>query len=178
MLTMLLGGARSGKSSLAVEMARRSGGAVVYLATSPRIDGDNDLDDRITRHVAERPEHWATIEEELDLAAAITSADDDAMLIIDCLTTWLGNQLHHGRSAVDIEAETAGALTAALLRSGDTIVISNEVGLGIVPAEPLSRGYRDLLGRVNQCWAAAADRPLLLVAGRAMPLSDPWDFLA
>ena len=177
MLTVLLGGARSGKSSLAVEIARRTGGAVTYLATSPRIAGDADLDDRIARHIAERPAGWTTIEEELDLAGSIAKAPDHDVLIIDCLTTWLGNHLHHGSGEWDVSAATDAALAAVRLRAGDTIVISNEVGLGIVPADAMTRSYRDMLGRLNQRWAAAAETALLLVAGRAIPLTDPWEFL-
>ena len=176
-LTVLLGGARSGKSSLALDLARRSRDDVVYLATSPHIAGDADLDARIDAHRAERPDHWRTIEEELDLADAIGAAGD-AFLIVDCLTVWLGNMLHHGHDEVAVQGATQAALDAVAARSGDTVVITNEVGLGIVPDNELARRYRDLIGRVNQAWVAGADRALLLVAGRALPLVDPHEVLS
>ncbi len=171
MLTVVLGGARSGKSSLAVRLGERTDGAVTYIATSPHIDGDHELDDRISLHRDERPAHWHTIEEELDLATALTSAWD-GLVLVDCLTVWLGNMLHHGRDEADVLAATTAAIDAVAHRGGDTVVISNEVGLGIVPDNELSRRYRDVLGRVNQQWVAASDRAYLLVAGRALALDS------
>lgn len=171
MLTVLLGGARSGKSTAALRIAERSGGAVCFVATSPRIDGDDELDRRIETHRAERPPAWRTIEAELDLAAAVTDAGD-AHTIVDCLTVWLGNLLHHGRTDDEILAASTAALANVTARDADTTVVTNEVGLGIVPAEAMTRRYRDLLGCVNQQWVAASDRALLLVAGRALPLTD------
>jgi len=175
MLTLLVGGARSGKSALAERLAERSGRPVVYVATAPRIPGDDDLDERIRRHRADRPQHWVTIEEELDLAAAIDAAGD-ALVVVDCLTVWVGNLLHHGRDDAEVLDASELALAAALRRV-DAVVVSNEVGFGIVPGDELSRGYRDLLGRVNQQWTTAADRALLLVAGRALRLHDPDELL-
>lgn len=171
MLTLLLGGARSGKSSLAVTIGERHRGPVTYLATSPRIDGDRELADRISAHRAERPPHWRTIEQDLDLAGAIPA--DESFLIIDCLTLWVNNLLHVGRSGDDVETASGEVIDAIGRRRGDTVAVSNEVGLGIVPENELARTYRDVLGRVNQQWAAAADRAFLLVAGRALPLHDP-----
>ena len=171
MLTLLLGGARSGKSSLAVRLGERHDDTVTFLATSPRIGGDDDLDSRITTHRAERPSHWCTIEEELDLTSAIPS--DESFLIIDCLTLWVNNLLHTGRTHAGISDASAAAIAAVAARSGDTVAISNEVGLGIVPDNELARSYRDVLGRVNQQWAAVADRAFFLVAGRALRLHDP-----
>ena len=171
MLTILLGGARSGKSSLAVRLGERVDTDVVYIATSPHIPGDHDLDDRIAVHRAERPASWRTIEEELDLAAAL-AASDDALVIVDCLTLWLNNLMHHGADQSTIEKATSAAIAAASDRRGDTVVITNEVGLGIVPDNDLGRRYRDQLGRLNQQWVAACDRAYLMVAGRALALSD------
>lgn len=176
MLTVLLGGARSGKSALAEELGRRSGGPVTYLATCPRIDGDGDLDERIARHRADRPADWTTIEEEVDLAGAVAAAD--GFLVVDCLTLWVSNLQFRGTSAPEIEAASQRAIDAVGRRAGDAVVVSNEVGLGIVPADATSREYRDVLGRVNQQWVAAADRALLLVAGRALPLHDPFDLVS
>lgn len=177
MLTVLLGGARSGKSALAEELGRRSGRRVAFVATCPRIPGDADLAGRIARHRADRPADWTTIEEELDLAAAI-DAGGDGFLIVDCLTLWVANLQFDGRAPEAILDASERALAAVARRTGDTVVVSNEVGQGIVPADAGTREYRDLLGRVNRAWVTAADRALLLVAGRALPLADPHDLLA
>lgn len=171
MLTVLLGGARSGKSSFAVRAGQRHPGGVTYIATSPHIAGDADLDDRIAAHQAERPATWRTIESELDLAAALSISDED-LVIVDCLTLWLNNLLHHGIDESGIANAALAAIAAASARTGDTIVITNEVGLGIVPDNELARRYRDTLGRMNQQWVAVSDRAYLLVAGRALLLSD------
>jgi adenosyl cobinamide kinase/adenosyl cobinamide phosphate guanylyltransferase len=172
MLTFLVGGARSGKSALALELANRQVGAVTYVATSPRIEGDADLDRRIEAHRAERPAAWTTIEEPHDLVGALTRAAD-TFVIVDCITLWVSNLLWRGDAehAVATAAQEAAATAAA--RAAPTVVISNEVGLGVHPETDVGRQYRDLLGRVNQIWAAAADRALLLVAGRALALHDP-----
>ena len=164
-ITVLLGGARSGKSSLAVELGRRAAGAVTMIVTAEPFD--DDLAARIARHRLERPA-WPVIEAPLDLAAAVGSAPPDDLLIVDCLTVWAGNCLHHG---VAIDAE--GLLAALGARPGPAVLVSNEVGMGIVPESDLAREYRDRLGRLNQAVAAAAQRTLLLVAGRAVELNDP-----
>jgi adenosyl cobinamide kinase/adenosyl cobinamide phosphate guanylyltransferase len=176
-LIVLTGGVRSGKTSLAVALARRSPAPVVYLATCPRIDGDDEFADRIDAHRAERPEGWATVEAEYALGEAITEVADGAFLVVDCLTTWVGNRFYGGDDEPAVLAASDRALAAAADRSGDTVVVTNEVGLGIVPADRGSRAYRDTLGRVNQAWVGRADRALLLVAGRALPLHDPDDLL-
>jgi len=171
---VLLGGARSGKSALAVELGRRHVGGVTFVATSPPIDGD--LSARIARHRAERPD-WPTIEEPLDLAAALARAGDD-LVLLDCLTLWVNNLMHRGDSEDDIERLSRTTALCAAARSGPTVVITNEVGLGVHPETAIGRRYRDALGRVNQHWTQAADVALLLVAGRAIPLDDPWTYLA
>lgn len=176
MFTLILGGARSGKSALAERLGRRARTAVTFVATCPRIAGDDDLANRIERHRADRPTDWTTIEEELDLAGAIDSAGN-GFLVIDCLTLWVANLQFHGHDTDAVDAASRRALEAIRRRTGDTVVVSNEVGLGIVPADATSREYRDLLGRVNREWAAVADRALLLVAGRALPLGDPDEWL-
>jgi adenosylcobinamide kinase / adenosylcobinamide-phosphate guanylyltransferase len=171
MLTVLLGGARSGKSAAALELAARSGNDVCFIATSPRIEGDAELDARIAAHRAERPAVWTTIETELDLAGALDEAGV-AHVVVDCLTTWLGNLMHHGLDDDAIALASGDALTAVGRRTGSTTVVTNEVGQGIVPADDMTRRYRDLLGRLNQDWVAASERAYLMVAGRALPLSD------
>jgi adenosylcobinamide kinase / adenosylcobinamide-phosphate guanylyltransferase len=176
MLTFLIGGARSGKSALALRLANDHDGAVTYVATSPRIEGDADLDHRIDTHRAERPSAWTTIEEPRDLGAALVAAAD-SFVIIDCITLWVNNLLWRGDQELAILASTRDAAATAGARTAPTVVISNEVGLGVHPETEVGRRYRDVLGRVNQIWGSAADRSLLLVAGRALPLHDPWSVL-
>jgi adenosyl cobinamide kinase/adenosyl cobinamide phosphate guanylyltransferase len=125
------------------------------------------MGDRIARHRAERPPGWQTIEEPRDLLGALTRADGGACVIVDCLSLWVANVLERG--AVEQEAERAAAVAGS--RAGATIAVTNEVGLGVVPAVPLARAYRDALGRVNATWAAAADEAFLVVAGRLLPLA-------
>ena len=175
MLTLLFGGARSGKSALAVALGERHGRAVTYIATAPAAV-DEDMSARVERHRAERPAMWSTIEEPLDLAGAIAAAPD-TMILIDCLTLWVSNLMWHDRSDDEIRrlADSTAGLAARL--PTPVVAISNEVGLGVHPETPLGRRYRDVLGRVNQAWATVADTNLLLVAGRAIPLDDPWDHL-
>jgi len=172
-ITLLLGGARSGKSALAVELGRRHPGAVTFLATCPPLDGE--LGARITRHRAERPD-WPTIEEPCDLAGALRSTGDD-LVLVDCLTLWVNNLIHRGDTDDAVEVVAAEAAEVGAARPGPTVVISNEVGMGVHPETQLGRRYRDLLGRVNQIWASRADTTLLLVAGRAVRLEDPWKVL-
>lgn len=165
-VTFLIGGARSGKSSLAVEIGRRHDGLVVFIATAEPFD--EDMRSRIGQHRRDRPD-WPTIEAPLDLGATIATAPDDALLVIDCITVWVANEMHHrGNPDASSVVEALGA------RSGPTVVITNEVGLGVHPETELGRGYRDELGRVNQAVAAIANTTLLLVAGRAIRLDDPW----
>lgn len=178
MLTLVLGGARSGKSTFAVDQAARLAAvagdpdAVAFVATAPRIDGDTDLDTRIARHRAERPAGWTTVEEPLDLSGALARCGA-AVVVVDCLTLWVSNLVWRG-DAPDTVVELARvAAGAAAARRSPTIVVSNEVGLGIHPATADGREFRDTLGRVNQVWAAAAHRSLFLVAGRGMVLEDP-----
>lgn len=171
-LIFLTGGARSGKSSLAVELASRQDAGVVFLATGQACD--DEMARRIDRHRAERPEAWRTVEEPLRLEAAIRRIDPAACLLVDCLSLWAANALQaHGPQQVERDAVSAAAAAAA--RAGPTIAVTNEVGMGVVPATPLGRSYRDVLGRVNGVWAAAAQRAYLVVAGRAVPLRPPGE---
>jgi len=169
-LTVLIGGARSGKSELAVRLAERQPAPVVLLATAQARDADMAL--RIAEHRRRRPPAWRTVEEPLALGAAIGSVGDDDCLVLDCLTLWTANALEV-LGASTAEAQAAAAATLAAARSGPTIAVTNEVGLGLVPDNLLGRGYRDLLGRVNAIWAEVADDVLLLVAGRVLPLARP-----
>jgi len=165
-VTLLVGGVRSGKSALAVEIGRRHDGEVVFIATAEPFD--EDTRERIDRHRRDRPD-WPTVETPLDLGSAIATAPVTALVIIDCVTVWVANELHH-RGVVDPRA-VAAALGE---RTGPSVVISNEVGLGVHPETELGRRYRDELGRVNQAIAAVATTTLLMVAGKALRLDDPW----
>jgi adenosylcobinamide kinase / adenosylcobinamide-phosphate guanylyltransferase len=165
-LVVLLGGARSGKSTLAVELASREGAPVTFLATGEA--GDDEMAARIVEHRASRPPGWTTVEEPVELRAAIEAVPAGDTLVVDCLSLWVANVLERG--GVEDEARACAAVAAA--RSALTIAVSNEVGLGVVPATPLGRAYRDVLGRVNATWVAASDRAALVVAGRALRLEE------
>jgi len=168
-LVVLLGGARAGKSALAVELARRWDGPVAYVATAE--PGDDEMVRRIERHRAERSTDWATIEEPLALRNALAGLDADTLAVVDCLTLWVANLLARGNSVLD-EAEAVAELAAA--RTAPVIVVTNEVGLGVVPATPAGREYRDLLGAVNAAFVRRADDAAFVVAGRPFPLADDW----
>ncbi|MFW6033816.1 MAG: bifunctional adenosylcobinamide kinase/adenosylcobinamide-phosphate guanylyltransferase [bacterium] len=167
-LTLLLGGARSGKSALALRRAARSGTPVVFLATAEARDAE--MADRIARHRADRPSAWQTVEAPLDVATPLRAAPGDAAVVVDCLSLWVSNLLEHERSDDDIVAAAEEAARLAAARPGPTLAVSNEVGMGIVPVHELGRRYRDLLGRVNATWAAAAAEAFLVVAGRQLRL--------
>jgi adenosyl cobinamide kinase/adenosyl cobinamide phosphate guanylyltransferase len=170
-LTLLIGGARSGKSALAVRMAMSTGRPVVVLVTGQATD--EEMAERIRRHRAGRPDEWPTIEAPTELAAAIESCPPASTLIVDCLTLWVANLLATGCTDRDVEERAVRGARLAGSRPGSTFAVSNEVGSGIVPVNDLARRYRDVLGRTNQLWAQAADRALLAIAGRVLPLDDP-----
>lgn len=164
-LTVLLGGARSGKSSLAVRLASETGGPVTFIATGEA--RDDEMAARIEAHRGERPAEWTTVEEPLALQDAIEQAR--GVLIVDCLSLWVANALERDEPAA-VEEAAARAARAAAGREASTFAVSNEVGLGVVPATDLGRIYRDVLGRVNAAWVAAAEQAYLVVAGRALAL--------
>ena len=126
---------------------------------------------RIAQHRTERPEAWRTVEEPIALRSALASVEPDACVVVDCLTLWVANLLARGDDVLP-EAEAVAELAAE--RRGPTIVVSNEVGLGIVPASPVAREYRDLLGAVNAAFVRRADDAAFVVAGRAIPLQPGW----
>jgi adenosylcobinamide kinase / adenosylcobinamide-phosphate guanylyltransferase len=168
-LTVLLGGARSGKSRLAVELAVASGSPVTFVVTGEALD--DEMAARIAAHRAERPADWLTVEEPYALEEAVSAADPARTLVVDCLTLWTANALaRDGKPDRVLEAATRAAAAAAR-REALTIAVSNEVGLGIVPIEPLGRVYRDLLGSVNYAWVEASADAALVVAGRALRLA-------
>ncbi|HEY4034311.1 MAG TPA: bifunctional adenosylcobinamide kinase/adenosylcobinamide-phosphate guanylyltransferase [Ktedonobacteraceae bacterium] len=177
-LILILGGARSGKSTFAEQLAQRSERSVAFIATATA--SDEDMRDRIMRHCAARPSHWHTFEEPLKLAEALRQAANVAdVILLDCITVWLSNWLSQGdpdhvETAAISSSYTEGALdaieelltTLTVLDASKTLIaVTNEVGLGIVPAYALGRIYRDVLGRVNQRLATAAARVYLMIAG-------------
>jgi adenosyl cobinamide kinase/adenosyl cobinamide phosphate guanylyltransferase len=170
-LTVLLGGARSGKSALAVRAAGAWTGPVAVVVTAEARDAE--MAARIERHRAERPDGWRTVEAPRELAAALREVAADALVIVDCLTLWVSNLVEAGLDDAEVARRAREAAALAAARAAPTLAISNEVGSGVVPANALARRYRDLLGEANATWAAAAERALLLVAGRALPLQDP-----
>lgn len=167
-LTLLTGGVRAGKSRLATALANESSDDVVYIATATA--GDDEMAARIAAHRAQRPASWRTIEAPLDLAGALSSSGT-SFAVIDCLTLWVSNLIHEGVSDTDILERSSGALASA--RDRAAVVVTNEVGGGIVPANALGRRFQDLLGRVNVQWSAAAADAYLVVAGRTLPLTPP-----
>ena len=173
-LILILGGARSGKSSYAERLARERGGEVLFVATATA--GDEEMAARIAAHRAARPASWRTLEAPTDVAARVAGANDPApTIVLDCLTLLVSNLLLAHEAAGEttvaraVEAEIDALLVQVDLGAAAWIVVSNEVGMGLVPPYPLGRAYRDLLGRVNARIAARADRAYLLVAG--LPLN-------
>jgi adenosylcobinamide kinase / adenosylcobinamide-phosphate guanylyltransferase len=167
-LTVLLGGARSGKSSLAVDLAAAERAPVTFIATGEA--GDAEMAERIAAHRAERPEEWVTVEAPTDIQEALADADPADTVILDCLTLWVANVLERGDGTAAVLEAAERAARSAGARVGLTIAISNEVGLGIVPATPLGRVYRDVLGSVNAIWVEASAEAALVVAGRSLRL--------
>jgi adenosyl cobinamide kinase/adenosyl cobinamide phosphate guanylyltransferase len=168
-LTFLLGGARSGKSTHALELAATWRGPVTFIATGePR---DDEMAERIRAHQAERPAEWQTVEAPLDVRDALEAVPRETAVVLDCLSLWVANLLERGDPVLEIESETGEVAALAAGRRSLTVAISNEVGLGIVPSTELGRRYRDVLGRVNARWAAEAEHAALVVAGRSLRLS-------
>jgi adenosylcobinamide kinase/adenosylcobinamide-phosphate guanylyltransferase len=168
-LTLLLGGARSGKSSLAVELALAWEGPVTFIATGE--PGDDEMAERIRIHQGERPVEWQTVEAPLGVREALEVVPDEAAVVLDCLSLWVANLLERGDSAEEIELESRAVSALAAARRSLTVAVSNEVGLGVVPNTELGRRYRDVLGRVNAAWAAEAEHAAFVIAGRSLALS-------
>ncbi len=173
-LTLILGGARSGKSDYARRLAAERGDRVLYVATAE--PGDDEMAARIAAHRAERPAQWQTLEAPHHIGQALRShLSRAAVILIDCLTLLASNVIAPLPEPVTAEAAEAALnaevdelLAAYADSAAEWIVISNEVGLGLVPPYPLGRVYRDALGRANQRLAAAADEVLFMVAGLPM----------
>lgn len=188
-LTLILGGARSGKSSYAEALASKLGGPVLYVATAEALD--EEMQARRVAHRARRPAEWATLESPTGVAAALASSPDAgqaAVILLDCLTLLVSNIVLSGGSVSAepsaetawtwVQAEIEGLLDRHRRLGAHLLVVSNEVGLGVVPAYSLGRTYRDCLGWANQRLAREADRVVLMVAGlpvdlKSLPLAWP-----
>jgi adenosylcobinamide kinase / adenosylcobinamide-phosphate guanylyltransferase len=179
--TLILGGARSGKSAHA-EALLAADRDVIYIATAPRYPGDAEWDERIARHQADRPATWHTVEtgREPDRLADVLRAADRPVLV-DCLTLWLTaamdqvgawneDRWHRGDAAIRLGALTGDVVSAFAAARVPAVAVSNEVGFGLVPQTPGTRRFRDELGRLNQAFAAAAHEATLVVAGLPVPL--------
>jgi len=188
-ITFILGGVRSGKSNFAEAMAVQTGKKLIYLATAANMEGDGEMASRITSHKARRGENWQVIEEQVDIAGVISSACHPALvagsgatistsafvsrprnkcgvtesvILIDCLTLWLSNLLHYG---LDIAEQTDKLIAALKTTNADVILVSNEVGQGIIPDNALARKFVDEAGKLHQQIAAIADEVFFVTAG-------------
>ncbi len=176
-IVLVTGGARSGKSTYAQAWAEEQPGSRCFIATCP--DVDDEMRERIRRHRQERHARgWTTIEEELDLASAIRRAAAHDVALVDCITLWVNNLLFAegdsdpGAVESDVLARCRETLDAAREHPGTVVFVTNELGLGIVPANALARLYRDIVGRCNQLIAASADGVVLLVCGIPVVVKD------
>jgi alpha-ribazole phosphatase len=175
-LILILGGARSGKSAFAQQLARELGGdQVLFMATAEA--GDEEMQQRIEKHRHERPAGWRTLEVQRDVGQAILDHDDGSrVILVDCLSLLVANLLldvpdpFSAGLEAQVVAEVEGLVSCAKRLDGHLIVVSNEVGLGLVPPYPVGRAYRDLLGRANQVLARNADQVYMLLAGIPVPI--------
>lgn len=172
MRSLILGGARSGKSALAERIAGQSGGNVIYIATARSSDGhgDDEMRARIAHHRARRPADWGCIEEPLALADTLRAhAAPGRCLLVDCLTLWLSNLLLDA-DRERLERETSALLELLPTLPGEIVLVSNEVGMGIVPMGELSRRFVDEAGRLHQQLATRCEQVVLVAAGLPLVL--------
>jgi adenosylcobinamide kinase/adenosylcobinamide-phosphate guanylyltransferase len=164
-VTLVLGGARSGKSHYA-ERLSRGHKRRVYIATAEMTDAE--MRERIELHREQRGSQWTTIEAPLDLVEQLRDSDDTkGFILVDCITVWINNLMYHGK---DVAGEVARLCAALARMRGRVVIVSNEVGLGIVPDNTLARAFRDEAGRANQALAQAADEVVFIAAGLPLTL--------
>lgn len=164
-LTLVLGGARSGKSGFAEALLGRLTTRRVYLATAEARDAE--MEARIAAHKIGRGEGWRTVEAPLDPVAALQALEDDEGVLLDCLTLWLSNIMEAGR---DVDAATVELLGGLAALKRPVVMVSNEVGMGLVPDTSLGRRFRDAQGRLNQVVAQRSDRVIFVAAGLPLTL--------
>jgi len=168
-IIFITGGARSGKSRLAEELTERCGAPLAYVATGQA--GDAEMRERIARHQARRGPAWQTIEEPLDLAAVISGHDGRVKgMLVDCVTLWLANLLFRHDDARQVLAEVASLAAMFPALQTPIVLVSNEVGMGIVPENGLARAFRDLAGEANELLAQAADEVYVTFSGLPLKL--------
>jgi adenosylcobinamide kinase / adenosylcobinamide-phosphate guanylyltransferase len=165
MITLVIGGARSGKSAIAEDLARRTGATITYLATSAVEPGDDSMATRISAHRNRRPEAWATVEvggDDIPRAVRVAAG----MVLLDSLTAWVA-------AAPDFAVDVASLCDALVDTKADVVLVTDEVGFGVSPSTTAGNDFRDALGLVNSAVAEAADEVLLVIAGRVLRL-DRW----
>ncbi|MEK6727342.1 MAG: bifunctional adenosylcobinamide kinase/adenosylcobinamide-phosphate guanylyltransferase [Candidatus Omnitrophota bacterium] len=168
-ITLILGGARSGKSRFALKLAQKSASSLLFIATAA--PSDNEMRKRIKLHRKNRPSRWKTIEEPVKLSFLVKRISKKTdLIIIDCMTIFISNLLLKGRSDYSIQSEVNSVLRTIRNSNFNTLIVSNEVGMGIVPDNPLARRFRDLAGKINQSIAAASDEVYLIVSGLPLKL--------
>lgn len=172
---LITGGARSGKSTFAETKAQALAVPTAFIATATAFDAE--MSQRIANHRSIRPPAWTTVEEPLHIAQSLKSLSDFGTVILDCLTVWLGNTMHHQWEDEQISEEIGNFVEELRLRPMNTLIVTNDAGLGIVPADAMTRHYRDLLGKINSQVAAACDHTLFFSAGRAVELLRSEHFL-
>ena len=178
-LVLVLGGSRSGKSEFAESIAGQMGGAVTYIATTAV--RDPEMADRVKIHRARRPQDWGTVEEEKDVSRVVSNGREGEVFLLDCVTVWITNLILDDQlTEQDLKAgekeryvmEKVFQLADAVENGAHLILVSNEVGLGLVPEYPLGRLFRDLAGKVNQVLAARADQVYFVVAGLPLEIKS------
>ncbi|MDP3919499.1 MAG: bifunctional adenosylcobinamide kinase/adenosylcobinamide-phosphate guanylyltransferase [Candidatus Omnitrophota bacterium] len=171
-ISLITGGVRSGKSAYALDLAKAAPGRKGFLATAESIDDEMEL--RIRRHRAERGDVFETVEESLRLASAIMPlAERSDFIVVDCITVWINNLLHHflGKPAA-IESEIESLLDVLNAKPTNMIIVTNEVGLGVMPVNALARQYAELLGKTNQRIAAISDQVIMMISGIPQKVKD------
>jgi adenosylcobinamide kinase/adenosylcobinamide-phosphate guanylyltransferase len=175
-IVLITGGARSGKSRYAQELAEAYSGQKLFVATCPIIDPE--MEERIKRHCEDRVRKgWQTVEEGFDLADVLASHQAREVVLIDCLTLWINNLLFDTEAGKEVNEDSISALSrktinACMKRKGIVLIVTNEVGMGIVPENALARRYRDLVGRCNQEFASAASKVVQLVCGIPITIKE------